>query len=55
MGGVSRVSISLPPKMLEEFDRVVERLGLTRSKAVQVAMRDFLTEHRWETAEGSER
>ncbi len=53
MGGVSRVSISLPPKMLEEFDRVVERLGLTRSKAVQVAMRDFLTEHRWETAEGS--
>ncbi|RKX42526.1 MAG: nickel-responsive transcriptional regulator NikR [Thermotogae bacterium] len=52
MGGVSRVSISLPPEMLEEFDRVVERLGMTRSKAVQVAMRDFLTEHRWETAEG---
>jgi CopG family nickel-responsive transcriptional regulator len=50
---VSRVSISLPPEMLKEFDRVIERLGMTRSKAVQVAMRGFLTEHRWETAEGN--
>lgn len=52
MGGVSRVSISLPAEVLEEFDGIVGRLGMTRSKAIQVAVRGFIAEHRWETAEG---
>lgn len=43
--GVARISISLPPKLLEEFDAVTQRIGYDRSKAIQQAMRDFVTEY----------
>jgi len=49
--GVARISISLPPQLLEEFDSTIERLGQDRSKAIQQAMRYFLTEYRWEHEE----
>ncbi|MCP8305445.1 MAG: nickel-responsive transcriptional regulator NikR [archaeon] len=45
--GVSRISISIPPDLLEEFDKTIKNLGYDRSKAIQVAMRDFLTENKW--------
>ena len=51
--GVSRISVSLPPEVLTEFDETIGFLGLTRSKAIQVAMRDFLTEHRWAGEKGA--
>jgi len=35
------------PGLLGEFDRAVSQLGQTRSNAIQMAMRDFLTEHKW--------
>ncbi|MCP8310066.1 MAG: nickel-responsive transcriptional regulator NikR [Candidatus Methylarchaceae archaeon HK01M] len=44
--GVSRISISIPPDLLEEFDRAIKNLGYDRSKGIQVAMRDFLTENK---------
>lgn len=44
--GVARISVSLPPELLEEFDRFVSSLGMDRSKAVQIAMRNFLTEYK---------
>ncbi len=46
--GVARISISLPPGLLEEFDRVTSNIGYDRSKAIQQAMRDFVSEYRWE-------
>ncbi|MCP8312139.1 MAG: nickel-responsive transcriptional regulator NikR [Candidatus Methylarchaceae archaeon HK02M1] len=45
--GVSRISISIPPDLLEEFDRAIKNLGYDRSKGIQVAMRDFLTENKY--------
>jgi CopG family nickel-responsive transcriptional regulator len=46
--GVTRISMSLPPQLLEEFDEVITKIGYDRSKAIQQAMRDFITEYQWE-------
>jgi CopG family nickel-responsive transcriptional regulator len=46
--GVSRISISLPPDLLQDFEQVVGEMDFDRSKAIQQAIRDFLTEYRWE-------
>jgi len=49
--GVTRFSVSVNPALLEEFDGAIGGIGCNRSTAIQVAMRDFLTEHRWSTEE----
>ncbi len=42
---VARVSLSLPPKLLEKFDEVTHEAGFKdRSKALQASMRNFITE-----------
>lgn len=46
--GVARISISLPPNLLDEFDDVIQRIGFDRSKAIQQATRDFITSYRIE-------
>lgn len=46
--GVTRISISLPPNLLEDFDQVTSNIGYDRSKAIQQAMRDFISEYHWE-------
>ena len=45
--GVIRFSVSVLPDLLEEFDETIYKLGYNRSNAIQVAMRGFLTEHKW--------
>lgn len=50
--GVERFSISVEPELVREFDSIVERLNLNRSKAIQQAMRLFLSEHHWSKIEG---
>lgn len=50
--GVERFSVSAPPALLEDFDGVIARMGQDRSKAIQQAMRLFLSEHRWMGSEG---
>ena len=52
-GNVSRISVSIDPELLEEFDETIHRIGYNRSTAVQLAMRDFLTEHKWKDLEGT--
>ena len=52
-GKVSRISISIDPELLDEFDETIQRIGYNRSTAVQLAMRDFLTEHKWKDLEGT--
>jgi CopG family nickel-responsive transcriptional regulator len=44
--GVARITISLPPFLLDEFDEVIAPMQLDRSKAMGQAIRDFLTEYR---------
>lgn len=51
-GGVSRFSVSVEPDLLKEFDQVINDHGFNRSTAVQVAMRDYLSEHKWKDEEG---
>lgn len=45
--GVSRISISLPPDLLDEFDKTIKQMGYDRSKAIQASIRNFLTENKW--------
>jgi CopG family nickel-responsive transcriptional regulator len=43
--GVARVSFSLAPKLLSEFDKVCEAMGYEdRSKVLQMAIHDFITQ-----------
>ena len=49
--GVTRFSVSVDPVLLGEFDETIGEIGYSRSTAIQVAMRDFLTEHKWSTEE----
>ena len=50
--GVTRFSASVDPGLLKEFDKALSALGYSRSSAIQVAMRDFLTEHSWKSGTG---
>jgi len=49
--GVSRFGVSVPPELLREFDGTIARMGYDRSKAIQLAMRNFLTEYMWKYEE----
>lgn len=41
-----RFSVSLPKDLLEEFDSVLNLVGMSRSDAIRKAMRDFITENK---------
>ncbi len=45
--GVSRFSVSAPSDLVDEFNATIRRMKFDRSKAVQTAMRNFLTEWKW--------
>ncbi len=46
---VKRISISLSPILLEEFDRAMGRTGFTDcSKAIQTALHSFIDNSNWE-------
>ena len=45
---VDRFSFSTPPKLMKQFDESLRAIGYKdRSKGLQVAMRDFITEYAW--------
>src|SRR5215467_10016780 len=45
---VERISMSLRPKLLAEFDKSMIKAGFTdRSKAIQTALHSFVDEHNW--------
>jgi len=45
---VDRFSFSTPPKLMKEFDDSLRAIGYKdRSKGLQVAMRNFITEYAW--------
>lgn len=41
-----RISATIPPKLLKEFDEIIEKIGIDRSKAIQNAIRSFLNEYK---------
>ena len=48
MAKVERISFSTPPALLSQFDDCLKTLGYEdRSKALQIAMRNFITEYSW--------
>ena len=50
---VERISFSTPPALLKQFDDSLRTLGYEdRSKALQIAMRNFITEYAWKREAG---
>ena len=48
MGKIIRVSMTFPPDLLEEFDETIKGMGYdNRSKALQDAVQEFISEHKW--------
>ena len=48
VGNAMRISMSLSPKLLREFDRAMKKAGYSdRSKAIQIAMHSFVDEYGW--------
>jgi CopG family nickel-responsive transcriptional regulator len=48
VGRVERISFSTPPALLKQFDDSLRMLGYRdRSKALQIAMKNFVTEYSW--------
>jgi CopG family transcriptional regulator, nickel-responsive regulator len=48
---VNRISMSLPPRLLVEFEKSMHNAGFTdRSKAIQAALHSFVDEHNWKSS-----
>ena len=48
MEKIVRISVTFPPDLLREFDEIISRMGYSnRSKAVQDAVRLFISERKW--------
>jgi len=53
MARVGRISFSAPLSLMKEFDGSLSELGYEdRSKALQMAMRNFITEYAWKAQKG---
>ena len=49
LGRAKRISFSTPPTLLKQFDDSLKMLSYEdRSKALQIAMKNFVTEYSWE-------
>ena len=45
---ITRVGVTFPPDLLEDFDQIIEKMGYeSRSKAIQDAVRLFVSERKW--------
>lgn len=48
MSRVTRFGVSVPRELLREFDDVIRQMGFRdRSKAIQVAMRNLISDYKW--------
>ena len=48
MSKIIRVGVTFPPDLLKDFDEIISRMGYeSRSKAVQDAVRAFISEYKW--------
>jgi CopG family nickel-responsive transcriptional regulator len=50
---VERTSFSVSPALLRRFDDIIKKMGYEdRSRALQIAMTNFITEYTWRTEKG---
>ena len=48
MSKVTRIGVTFPPELLEDFDAIIGKMGYeSRSKAIQDAVRLFVSERKW--------
>ena len=48
MTKITRVGVTFPPELLNDFDEITEKMGYeSRSKAIQDAVTLFVTEKKW--------
>jgi CopG family nickel-responsive transcriptional regulator len=48
MSKVTRIGVTFPPELLKDFDEVIAKMGYeSRSKAIQDAVRLYVSEHKW--------
>jgi CopG family nickel-responsive transcriptional regulator len=48
MTKITRVGVTFPPDLLDDFDKIVKKMGYeSRSKAIQDAVRLFVSEKKW--------
>jgi CopG family transcriptional regulator, nickel-responsive regulator len=55
LGKIVRVGVTFPPELLEEFDEIIDKMGYeSRSKAIQDAVRLYVSERKWLKEEGNQ-
>lgn len=55
MTKIVRVGVTFPPELLNEFDEIVNKMGYqSRSKAIQDAVRLYISEKKWLKEENTE-
>jgi CopG family nickel-responsive transcriptional regulator len=48
MAKIVRVGVTFPPDLLKEFDEIINKMGYeSRSKAIQDAVRLYVSEKKW--------
>jgi len=48
MSKIVRVGVTFPPELLKDFDAIIQKMGYeSRSKAVQDAVRLYVSERKW--------
>ena len=53
--GISRIGVSLPRSLLDDFDNIIKRRGYSsRSEAIRDAIRAYIAEYRWLESEKGE-
>jgi len=53
-GNVERISMSLPPELLSEFNKSMKKSGFSdRSKAIQSALHSFIDQNDWDNGQDS--
>lgn len=53
MSKITRVGVTFPPELLKDFDAIIDKMGYeNRSKAIQDAVRLFVSERKWLQEEG---
>ena len=56
MSRIVRLGVTFPPNLLKEFDETIRKMGYeSRSKAVQDAVRAFISEYKWLREETGQR
>ena len=48
MSRITRVGVTFPPELLQDFDQITGKMGYeSRSKAIQDAVRLYVSERKW--------